>query len=47
MGGYGSGRTGYRQNVEDCKSLDVNRLHREGCLRSGHRGSWVWSREGQ
>lgn len=44
MGGYGSGRQSYKQKAEDCKSLDVNRLHREGCLNPGRRGNWVWSR---
>lgn len=47
MGGYGSGRTGYKQKAEDCRSLDVNRLHREGCLRPGRVGNWVWSRDGE
>ena len=38
MGGFGSGRPsgqGGRDKVEECRSLDVNRLHREGCLRRG------------
>ncbi len=47
MGGYGSGRPGYKQKAEDCRALDVNRLNREGCLRPGRRGNWVWSRDGQ
>ena len=47
MGGYGSGRTGYRQKAEDCRSLDANRFHREGCLRPGRQGNWVWSRDGE
>lgn len=46
MGGYGSGRRGHKQKAGDCKSLDVNRLHREGCLCVGSRGDWVWSRDG-
>lgn len=46
MGGYGSGRSGYSQKAEHLKSLDVNRLHREGCLRPGRRGYWIWSRDG-
>lgn len=46
MGGYGSGRTGYKQKAEDCRTLDVNRLHREGCLTPGRMGNWVWSRDG-
>lgn len=47
MGGYGSGRTGHKQKAEHCKALDVNRLHREGCLRPGSRGNWVWSSDGE
>lgn len=47
MGGYGSGRRGYKQKAEQSKSLDVNRLHREGCLSPGRRGYWVWSRNGE
>lgn len=46
MGGYGSGRRSYKQNAEECRSLDVNRLHREGCLNAGRQGNWVWSRDG-
>jgi hypothetical protein len=33
--------------VEGCRSLDVNRLHREGCLRSGWSGIWQWTRDGE
>jgi hypothetical protein len=47
MGGYGSGRTSYKQKAENCRSLDVNRLSREGCLEHGRQGNWVWSRDGQ
>lgn len=46
MGGYGSGRRGYKQKAEDCRSLDINRLNREGCLQSGWQGSWIWSTNG-
>ncbi len=49
MGGPGSGNW-YRFNtkdlVEDCRSLDVNRLHREGLLRPGLYFSWAW-KDGQ
>ncbi|MEO9516088.1 MAG: hypothetical protein ABJH45_02535 [Paracoccaceae bacterium] len=45
MGGYGSGRPGFKQKAEQCRSLDVNRLKREGALRIGHVGTWVWSRD--
>ncbi len=47
MGGYGSGRTGYKQKAENCRSLDVNLMHREGCLSEGWRGNWQWSRNGE
>jgi hypothetical protein len=49
MGGFGSGRpsgTG-RAKVEGCRSLDINRLHREGCLRHGWSGAWQWTRGGE
>jgi hypothetical protein len=47
MGGYGSGRPSHKQKAENCRSLDVNRLLREGCLRPGRRGNWVWSHDGE
>ena len=49
MGGFGSGRpSGYgRDTVEGCRSIDVNRLHREGCLRPGWSGGWKWTRDGE
>jgi hypothetical protein len=49
MGGFGSGRPSGsgRSKVEDCRSLDVNRLHREGCLRAGWAGGWSWTRDGE
>jgi hypothetical protein len=49
MGGIGSGRpSGFgRDTVETCRSIDVNRLHREGCLRSGWLGGWQWTRDGE
>src|SRR6185312_3187889 len=48
MGGFGSGRPcgSGRDTVENCRSLDVNRLHREGCLRAGWAGGWQWTRDG-
>ncbi len=45
MGGIGSGRptgTG-RAKVEQYHALDVNKLHRSGCLRAGWAGGWRWS----
>ena len=49
MGGMGSGRPSGsgRGTVEGCRSIDVNRLHREGCLRPGWSGGWQWTREGE
>ncbi len=45
MGGLGSGRPSGsgRSTVETCRSLDVNRLHRDGCLRPGWSGGRQWS----
>jgi len=47
MGGCGSGRVGWKCKVEECRSLDVNRLHREGCLAPAYSGGWNWMRDGK
>jgi hypothetical protein len=49
MGGFGSGRSSGsgRSKAEDCRSLDVNRLHREGCLHPGWAGGWSWTVGGE
>ena len=49
MGGFGSGRPSGsgRGTVEASRSLDVNRLHREGCLRAGWAGDWQWTHDGE
>ena len=49
MGGFGSGRPAGlgRDKVESSRSIDVNQLHREGCLRPGWWGEWQWTREGK
>ena len=49
MGGLGSGRpAGFgRDKVESCRFIDVYKLHREGCLKSGWRGGWQWSQDGE
>ena len=49
MGGLGSGRpSGFGRNtVESCRSLDVNRLQRTGCLKPGWAGGWQWTRDGE
>ena len=47
MGGFGSGRSAGlgRDTVESCRSIDVNGLHREGCLSPGWWGGWHWTRD--
>jgi hypothetical protein len=49
MGGLGSGRPSGsgRITVESCRSIDVNRLHKAGCLRIGWAGAWQWTRDGE
>ncbi len=49
MGGFGSGwpSGSGRDTVESCRSVDVNRLHREGCLGAGWSGGWQWTRDGE
>ncbi len=49
MGGFGSGRpSGYgRDTVESCRSIDVNQLHKAGCLAPGWGGGWEWKRDGE
>jgi hypothetical protein len=50
LGGLGSGnrhRFGKKTTTEECRSLDVRRLHREGLLKSGTLFSWGWFRAGQ
>jgi hypothetical protein len=49
MGGLGSGRpAGWgRGTVEACRSIDVNWLHREGCLVPGWSGGRQWTRDGE
>lgn len=48
MGGFGSGRPSGsgRDKVEACRSIDVNQLHKMGCLRAGWTGGWQWTRDG-
>jgi hypothetical protein len=33
--------------VEGSRSIDVNRLHKMGCLRPGWTGGWQWTRDGE
>jgi hypothetical protein len=49
MGGFGSGQPSGagRTTVDAYRSIDVNRLQREGCLRPGYSGGWQWTRDGE
>jgi len=50
VGGVGSGnwyRFNKKTTTEECRSLDVRRLHREGLLEPGYQFSWSWSRAGR
>ena len=47
MGGYGSGRNGWKSKVQHCRSLDVNKMKKEGGLKPGFSGSWQWSEDGE
>ena len=49
MGGLGSGRYSGcgKATVEGCRSIDVNRWHKDGFLRPGHWFSWQWTRDGE
>jgi len=49
MGGFGSGRpsSSGRLRVESCRSIDVNRLSKAGCLVPGRRGGWQWTHDGE
>lgn len=44
MGGmrWGAGRPAWHVKAEHCKSLDVRRFQREGCLSIGAAGTWAW-----
>jgi len=47
MGGFGSGRDGWKRKAGHCHSLDINKLNRDGCLADGFFGSLEWSRDGR
>ncbi len=50
MGGLGSGnrhRFGKKTTTEECRSLDVRKLYREGLLKCGNLFSWGWFRADQ
>ena len=47
MGGFGSGRPSGngRDTADGCRSIDINRLHRDDCLKPGWAGAWSWKRD--
>lgn len=47
MGGFGSGRRGGKLTVEQCRALDVSRLHKAGALSPGWAGISEWTRDGK
>lgn len=47
MGGYGSGRTSYRQKADHYRSLDVNKMHKAGALKPNALGGWQWTQDGE
>src|SRR3712207_9556781 len=50
MGGVGSGnhyRFDKKTTTDECQSIDVRYLHRNGLLRPGHSFSLRWSRAGR
>lgn len=47
MGGYGSGRPGWRPKAEQFRSIDVARLRKAGVLKAGYFGGWQWTVDGE
>lgn len=47
MGGYGSGRPGWRPKAEQFRNIDVNRLRKAGLLKAGYSGGWKWTVDGE
>ena len=50
MGGFGSTRwnlVNTKDTVEANRSLDINKLNRDGCLRPGYRGVWQFTLNGE
>ncbi len=47
MGGYGSGRPGWRPKAEQFHRLDVNRMRKAGVLNAGFIGGWQWTEGGE
>lgn len=49
MGGFGSGRRSGsgRDKIEYSRSIDVNLLHKSGCLKPGLTRGWQWTQDGE
>jgi len=47
MGGYMSGRSGWRRKVEAQHSVDIRWMKRQGWLYEGCRGSLSWNSRGE
>ena len=47
MGGYGSGRPGWRPKAEQVRNIDLNRLRKAGLLKAGYSGGWHWTVDGE
>ena len=46
MGGYGSGRSGWKNNTANYRSVDVRLMQRKGYLQPGAQSTFWWSRNG-
>jgi len=47
MGGYGSGRRGWKPKASEFSRFDLRRLARGGFLSPGRYSTWTWSRNGE
>lgn len=47
MGGFGSGRHGWKNKVHRCRSIDVNKMSKAGALKPECSGNWEWSEDGK
>lgn len=47
MGGYGSGRSGWKNSTANYRSIDVRPMQRKGYLRPGAQSTFSWSRNGE
>ena len=47
MGGFGSGRQGWKATTSDMRTLDIRRLQRDGLLTPGQAFGWHWTRNGE